>query len=329
MIFESPYWLLLLALLPFLVYHYKVSERNRHISLMVSRGEVFASTKTWVVYAREWLQWLRWLVFSLIIIALARPQVVWSEVQTTQEGVDMMLVVDVSPSMLSKDVFPDRLSAVKKMANELIERHKQDRIGLTIFAGGAFNQCPLTSDHRILSALISNIQVGRLPEGTAIGTGLATAINHLKDSTSLSKVIVLISDGDQNMGEIGPLEASLIARALGIKIYIIGIGKNGLAEVPAFRQRDGTYGFGSINIKIDTVGLSKVATAAGGKFYWAQSTGELQAISKDIDQLETSELKVTSVQRVTDLFFWFLNAALSLLLLEILLRWGPLRVITV
>lgn len=296
---------------------------------MVSRGEVFASTKTWVVYAREWLQWLRWLVFSLIIIALARPQIVWSEVQSAQEGVDMMLVVDVSPSMLSKDVFPDRLSAVKKMANELIERRKQDRIGLTIFAGGAFNQCPLTSDHRILSALISNIQVGRLPEGTAIGTGLATAINHLKDSTSLSKVIVLISDGDQNMGEIGPLEASLIARALGIKIYIIGIGKNGLVEVPAFRRRDGTYGFGSINIKIDTVGLSKVATAAGGKFYWAQSTGELQAISKDIDQLETSELKVTSVQRVTDLFFWFLNAALSLLLLEIVLRWGPLRVITV
>ena len=168
-----------------------------------------------------------------------------------------------------------------------------------------------------------------MPEGTAIGTGLATAINHLKDSTSLSKVIVLISDGDQNMGEIGPLEAALLARALGIKIYIIGLGKNGLAEVPAFRRRDGTYGFGSINIKIDTVGLSKVATAAGGKFYWAQSTGELQAISKDIDQLETSELKVTSVQRVTDLFFWFLNAALSLLLLEIVLRWGPLRVITV
>lgn len=329
MIFAQPYWLLLLVLLPILVYQYKISDHNRHLSLIVSRGSVFSRDKTWVVYARQWLQWIRWIVLVLIIVAMARPQLVWSEEQFSQEGIDLMLVVDVSPSMLSKDLFPDRLSVVKEMSNKLIAYRKQDRIGLTLFAGGAFNQCPLTSDHRILSALINNMQVGRLPEGSAIGTGLATAVNHMKDSTSVSKVIVVMSDGAQNTGDIGPVEAASIARALGIRVYVVGIGKSGLIEAPSFRKRDGTYAFGARQMEVDTTGLSIVANAGGGRLYWAESAGDLQTILKDIDRLETSELKLTAIRQVTDLFFWFLNAALSLLLLELLLRWGPLRVITV
>lgn len=329
MIFAEPYWLLLLLLLPILIYQYRISDQNRHLSLIVSRGSIFSSAKTWVVYARQWLQWIRWIVLILVIIAMARPQFVWSEEQFYQNGIDLMLVVDVSPSMLSKDLFPDRLSAVKEISNKLVHSRKQDRIGLTIFAGGAFNQCPLTSDHRILSALINNIQVGRLPEGSAIGTGLATAINHMKDSTSVSKAIILISDGAQNTGEIGPIEAASIARALGIRVYVVGVGKSGLIEAPSFRKGDGTYAFGVRQMVVDTIGLSSVANAGGGRLYWAESAGDLQTILKDIDRLETSELKVTAVRQVTDLFFWFINAALSLLLLELLLRWGPLRVITV
>lgn len=329
MIFAQPYWLLLLLLLPILIYFYKVSERKRHVSLVVSRGRFFSTTKTWVVYARQWLQWLRWIVLILIIIALARPQQLWSEEQTVKEGVDIMFVVDISPSMLAKDVAPDRLSVVKEIANGFISKRPQDRIGLTVFAGGAFTQCPLTSDHRILRALVNNMKVGRLPEGTAIGTGLATAVNHLKDSTTHSKVVVLVSDGEQNAGVIGPLESAAIAQALGIQVYVVGIGKDGFAEFPAFRKFDGSYGFATRMMKRDTQGLSMVAKVAGGRFFWAASASDLESICQAIDQMETSKLIVTEVQQHSDLFFWFLNAALSLLLLELLLRWGPLRVITI
>jgi Ca-activated chloride channel family protein len=139
----------------------------------------------------------------------------------------------------------------------------------------------------------------------------------------------LISDGAQNTGEIGPIEAASIARALGIRVYVVGVGKSGLIEAPSFRKGDGTYAFGVRQMVVDTIGLSSVANVGGGRLYWAESAGDLQTILKDIDRLETSELKVTAVRQVTDLFFWFINAALSLLLLELLLRWGPLRVITV
>ncbi|MEY3239412.1 MAG: hypothetical protein RIR11_850 [Bacteroidota bacterium] len=329
MIFAQPYWLALLALLPVLIFVYLRTIKKRHVSLKVSRFEAMSGAKTWVVYARNWLQWLRWIVMALLIFALARPQKIWYEEETDAQAIDIMLAVDVSASMLSKDFEPDRLSAVKDIANEFIAKRKQDRIGLTIFSGTSFTQCPLTKDHRILTAFINNMQVGRLPEGTAIGSGLATAVNHLKDSLSNSKVVILMTDGENNAGQILPLQSAAIAKALGVRAYVIGMGKNGTVESPTSKRMDGTYVFGMRPMTLDTTNLVKIAEITNGKFYAAHNTAELQQIYAAIDQLERTHIKVQSVPKTTDLFFWFLNAAISLLALELLLRWGPLRVITV
>jgi Ca-activated chloride channel family protein len=329
MIFAQPYWLLLLALLPVLIFLYGRSAKKRHVSLKVSRFTAMAGYKTWVVYARSWLQWLRWIVMALLILALARPQLLWQEEETDAEAIDMMLVVDVSPSMLSKDFVPDRLSAVKDIAGDFIDHRKYDRIGLTIFAGGAFTQCPLTQDHRILKAFLNNMQVGRLPNGTAIGTGLATAVSHMKDSTTTSKVVILMTDGENNTGNVGPLQAAAIAAALGIHTYVIGIANDGPVESPSSQRMDGSYNFVTRNMQLDTLSLSAVARIGSGKFYRAQNAADLKGIYQSIDQLEKSKITVKKVNRTAELFFWFLNAAISLLALELLLRWGPLRVITV
>lgn len=329
MTFAQPYWLLLLLLLPALIFWYRRSAQRRHVSLMVSRWEAMAVKKTWVVYARNWLQWVRWVVMALLIIALARPQLLWQEEKTEAEAIDIMLTVDVSESMLSQDFEPDRLSAVKDWATTLVNQRKYDRIGLTVFAGGAFNQCPLTRDHRILKAFINNMQVGRLPEGTALGTGLATSIRHMKDSATVSKVVLLLTDGEHNTGAMAPLQAAAIAKALGVRVYVIGIGKDGQVASPIARRFDDSYSFGMRPMRLDTLGLSAVAAAAGGRFFRVKSVEDLKGVYQEIDQLEKSKISVTAVRRTTELFFWFLNAAISLLALELLLRWGPLRVITV
>ena len=296
---------------------------------MVSRLDAMSGHKTWVVYARFWLQWLRWVVMALLIFALARPQLLWQEEESTAAAIDIMLAVDVSSSMLSRDFQPDRLSAVKTMANDFIAQRKTDRIGLTIFAGGAFNQCPLTEDHRLLSVFVNNMQAGRLAEGTAIGNGLATAVNHLKDSTTLSKVVVLLTDGENNAGNIGPLQSAAIAKALGVRVYTIGIGGEGPVQSPAYRRFDGEMAFVTRNMTLDTSLLHQIATSTGGKFYRAKNGAQLREIYASIDQLERTAVKVQTIRRTKELFFWFLNAAISLLALELLLRWGPLRVITV
>ena len=329
MTFAEPYWLLLLILLPVLIFVYRRTIKKRHVSLKVSRMQAMAGAKTWVVYARNWLQWLRWVVMVLLIVALARPQLLWYEEETDAQAIDIMLAVDVSASMLSKDFEPDRLSAVKEIANNFIAKRKQDRVGLTIFSGTAFTQCPLTQDHRILSAFINNMQVGRLPDGTAIGSGLSTAVNHLKDSLTTTKVVILMTDGENNAGQIQPLQSAAIAKALGVRAYVIGLGKNGPVESPTGRGMDGEYSFATRPMSLDTNMLSKIAQITEGKFFAAHNKAELQNIYTEIDQLESSAIQVKSVPKTTELFFWFLSAAISLLVVELLLRWGPLRVITV
>lgn len=329
MTFAQPYWLLLLLLLPVLMFVYYRTLKKRHVSLKVSRMTAMSGAKTWVVYARNWLQWLRWVVMALLIVALARPQLLWVEDSTEAEAIDLMLTIDLSASMLSQDFTPDRLSVVKDLSNEFINRRKNDRIGLTVFAGNAFNQCPLTNDHRILKAFINNMQVGRLPDGTAIGMGLATAVNHLKDSSSVSKAVILMTDGENNIGQIMPLQAAAIAKALGVRVYVIGMGKDGEVASPVARKSDGSYSFGMRDMVLDTKSLEAVAAAADGKFFRAETAADLQGVYAEIDQLEKSKITVKNVRRTTELFFWFLNAAISLMVLELLLRWGPLRVITV
>ena len=187
MTFAQPLWLLLLLLLPWLIYQYRREAKRRHVTLQVSRLTAMKGIKTWVVYARNWIQFLRWMVIALIVIAMARPQLLWHEEEIVAESIDIMLAMDLSPSMLSKDFIPDRLTVAKEVASSFVSRRPYDQLGLVVFSGGAFTQCPLTNDRRILQAFINNLQVGRLPDGTAIGMGLATAIRHLDKGDSKSR----------------------------------------------------------------------------------------------------------------------------------------------
>ena len=329
MAFAQPLWLLLLLLLPWLIFQYRRDAKRRHVTLQVSRLTAMKGIKTWVVYARNWIQFIRWAVMILIITAMARPQLLWHEEEIVAESIDIMLVMDVSPSMLSKDFQPDRLSVAKEVAASFVGRRPYDQLGLVVFSGGAFTQCPLTNDRRILQAFINNLQVGRLPDGTAIGMGLATAVRHLDKSNSKSKIVLLITDGENNSGELGPLTAAAAAKALGVRVYTIGIGSDGLIQSPSHQNANGSFSFAPRQMNFDTRLLEEMASVANGKFYRARSAADLEKIYDEVENLEKTKVVKKAVRRTSELFFWFLNAAFCLLLLEMLLRWGPLRVITV
>jgi len=329
MTFAQPLWLLLLLLLPVLMFQYKRNTRKRHVTLQVSRLQAMKGIKTWVVYARNWIQLLRWITLALLITAMARPQLLWHEDTVEVEAIDIMLVMDVSPSMLSKDFSPDRLSVAKEMAISFISRRPYDRLGLVAFSGGAFTQCPLTNDRRILQAFVNNLQAGRLPDGTAIGMGIATAVQHIDKSESKSKIVLLLTDGEQNAGDMGPLTAAAIAKSLGIRVYTIGLGSEGLVLSPSYQNRDGSFAFTQRQMAFDTRLLAEIADITKGKFYRARTAEDLNGIYTEIENLEKTKVTKVSLKRTTELFFWFLNAAFCLLGLEMLLRWGPLRVITV
>lgn len=328
MTFAQPYWLLLLLLLPVLMYGYRRTANKRHVALQVSRQTALRGVKTWVVYARKWIQVLRWLVLALLIVAMARPQKKWYEEKIEAEALDIMLVMDISPSMLTQDFKPDRLTVAKQIANDFASRRQYDRLGLVVFSGGAFTQCPLTNDRRILQAFINNLQVGRLRDGTAIGMGIATAVNHLKNSEAKSKVAIVLTDSEQNAGEVGPIRAAEIAKALGVKVYTIGLGTEGIVMSPTYQNFDGSFDFAARTMTFDTKLLEDVAGLTGGQFYRARSSEDLKGIYAEIDRLEKTKITTTQVRRTLDYYFWLLDAAFCLLILEMLLRWGPLRVVT-
>lgn len=329
MVFAQPLWLLLLLLLPWLIYRYRQAAGQRHVTLQVSRQAAMKGVKTWVVYARNWLQALRWLVLVLLIVAMARPQLLWYEDKTEAEATDILLVMDISPSMLTQDFAPDRLTVAKQVANDFVTRRPYDRVGLVAFSGGAFTQCPLTNDRRLLQAFINNLQVGKLKDGTAIGMGIATAVFHLKDSQSPSKIVILLTDGENNTGEIGPIRAAEMAHSLGVRVYTVGIGKDGVVLSPSRRNYDGTFAFAPREMHFDSTLLLDVARLTQGQFYRAFSSDDLRGIYAQIDRLEKAKVTISKVDHTTELFFWLLDIAFCLLVLELFLRWGPLRVITV
>ncbi len=328
MTFAQPYWLLLLLLLPVLMYGYRRTANKRHVALQVSRQSAMRGVKTWVVYARKWIQALRWLVLALLIIAMARPQKKWYEEKIEADALDILLVMDVSPSMMTQDIKPDRLTVAKQIANDFVSRRQYDRLGLVIFSGGAFTQCPLTNDRRILQVFINNLQVGRMKDGTAIGMGIATAVNHLKNSEAKSKVAIVLTDSEQNAGEVGPIKAAEIAKALGVKVYTIGLGTEGTVMSPTYQNFDGSFIYAARTMTFDTKLLEDIAQITGGQFYRARSSDDLKGIYTTIDRLEKTKITSTAVRRTLDLYFWLLDAAICLLVLEMLLRWGPLRVVT-
>lgn len=283
---------------------------------------------TWRARVQRWLPQLRWIALGLLVIAMARPQKKWEQEKVKADSVDIVLTLDISPSMLSKDFDPDRLAVAKRVAVEFVEKRPYDRIGLVAFSAEAFTQCPLTTDRRVVQGFIRELQVGRLEDGTAIGMGLATAVNRLKDSPSKSKVIILLTDGENNAGYIAPMQAADIAHSLEVRVYTVGIGTEGIVMSPAQRLPDGTYAFAPRHMTFDTDLLQQIARATNGKFYRAYSEKDLEGIYDEIDRLEKTKIEVSTVRRTTDYFHWFIAAAVAFLLLEILGRWWLLRTVT-
>ena len=266
---------------------------------------------------------LRCFAFVMIVCVMARPQTRNSWDNKSVEGIDIMLAMDVSTSMLAEDLKPNRLEAAKNVAAEFVAGRPNDNIGLTIFVGESFTQCPMTTDHASLLNLLHTVRTdiasrGIIADGTAIGMGLANAVSRLKDSKAKSKVIILLTDGSNNMGDISPLTSAQIAKSFGIRVYTIGVGTNKVAPYPM--PVAGGVQYVNIPVEIDTQTLSDIAQTTDGNFYRATSTAELKKIYKDIDKLEKSKFNVKHFAKRYEAYQPFALGALLVLLLEILLR---------
>jgi Ca-activated chloride channel family protein len=254
----------------------------------------------------------------LLIVALARPQTTSSRKDVSIEGIDIVLALDVSGSMLAMDLKPDRLEAAKEVAAEFISGRQNDRFGLVIFSGETFTQCPLTTDHNVVKNLFKYVKSGMIEDGTAIGDGLATSVNRLKDSKAVSKVIILLTDGVNNMGSLDPLSSAEIAKIYGIRIYTIGVGTEGTAPYPVQTP----FGIQTqyVEVQIDEALLQEVATMTDGRYFRATSNKKLREIYDEIDKLEKSKIDVTEFRKKKEEFFPFALLAFLLITLEILLR---------
>ena len=263
---------------------------------------------------------LRCVALSLIVVAIARPQSAEHYTNTTTEGIDIVLAVDVSTSMLAKDFTPDRLSVAKEVASEFISDRTGDRIGLVVFAGESFTQSPLTTDQSSLQTMLGRITSGVIEDGTAIGNGLATSINRLRESDAKSKVVILLTDGVNNRGEISPLTAAKIAKDMSIKVYTIGIGRRGTAPYPIFDERGREVDVVNMKVEIDEKILRDIAEQTGGEYFRATDKQTLEAIYDRINQLEKSKVEVENRTTLHEEFLVFVLCALAALLLEFIIE---------
>lgn len=323
--FVNPGLLLLLLLAPAVVIWYTLRYRKRYPALRMSNLEAVVGGASWRARLRRLLPALRTLTICALIIALARPQKTLQEEEVTAEGIDIALVMDLSSSMLAQDFKPDRLEVSKRVASDFVAKREYDRVSLAVFAGEAFTQCPLTTDHKIVQEFLGNLQCGILEDGTAIGMGLATAVNRLKDSEVKSKVVILLTDGVNNAGYVKPLTAAEIASEFDVKVYTIGIGSTGDALTPVSRRSDGRYIFGLARVEIDEDLLREIADMTGGRYFRATSAESLERIYQEIDQLEKTKIEVTVVKRYDELYHYFVALAFILILLELGLRYTLLR----
>ena len=280
---------------------------------------VVRAPKTIRYYLRHLPFVLRAAAFALLVVALARPQDVERLSHTNTEGIDIMLAIDVSGSMLARDFRPDRITAAKEVAGSFIADRYGDRIGLVAFAGEAFTQSPLTTDQGTLQTLLSRIRSGLIEDGTAIGNGLATAINRLRESEAKSKVIILLTDGVNNRGEIAPVMAAEIAKEQGIRVYTIGVGSRGTAPTPAI-DMFGNMTFVQAKVEIDEKTLQEIADATGGRYFRATDNEKLRAIYDEINRLEKSKVEVADFTTYTEEYLRWVLAALALLAAEFLIR---------
>lgn len=325
--FAHPQYFWLLLVLPFLVFwlYYKRDTFYPAFSIP-QHGGVLTQAPSLKVRMLPLLPLLKILAFVFLIFALARPQSSLSEKEISTQGIDIVLSMDISGSMLARDFEPDRLEAAKKVAMKFIRDRPNDRIGLVVFSGESFTQCPITIDHQVLLNLFKDIHSGMVEDGTAIGMGLATAVARLKESKSKTKVIILMTDGVNNMGYIDPYTAIKIAKAFGVRVYTIGIGKNGNAPYPVKDQNGRTF-YQSFPVQIDEPLLRKIAQETGGSYFRATGNSSLKNIYDNIDKLEKSKIKISNYHRKSERFHLFAFLALFCLLAEFVLSKTYLKTI--
>lgn len=326
-VFAQPAFLYLLILVPLMIVYYVLKQHKAIASIRMPGLQSFEKSGITIRhYLRHFLFALRTASTGLIIIVLARPQITNNFRDVSTEGIDIMLTIDISGSMLARDFKPDRLEAAKSVATEFISGRPYDRMGLVVFSGESFTQCPLTTDHAVLINLMRQIKSGMIEDGTAIGMGLATAVNRLKDSNAKSKVIILLTDGVNNRGMIAPLTAAGIAKTYGIRVYTIGIGSEGMAPYPV--QTPFGIQYQDMPVEIDEAILQEIAKLTGGKYFRATDNSTLSKIYAEIDQLEKSKIDVRQYKRKDEKFELPAMIAFFLILLEIVVRNSLLKNLT-
>lgn len=327
MTFANPAFLLLLLLVPALgLWHY-YRRQQRYATLRMPTLQGIQGVRSIRGRLRALLPILRGLAAIALIIALARPQRILQEEEVKAEGIEITLVMDLSSSMLAEDFQPNRLEVSKRVAADFVDKRQFDRIGLVVFSGEAFTQCPLTIDHTVVKTFLAQLECGMLEDGTAIGLGLATAVNRLKDGEAKSKVVILLTDGVNNTGYQSPKLAAQIAQEFEIKVYTIGVGSMGETRAPVSRRSDGTFNFGLARVEIDEDLLREIAAMTGGQYFRATDEQSLESIYASIDQLEKTEMEVSSFRRYSEQFHRFAMWGLIFLLLELILRYSVLRTI--
>jgi Ca-activated chloride channel family protein len=321
---ENPELLYLLLVIPLLVVWYWFRQKVNNPTLRFSETQAFEGMKpTLKTYLIHGMFALRIITLALIIIALARPQSVSTKQNVHIEGIDIVMSLDVSGSMLARDFRPDRLEAAKEVAEEFIAKRPNDRVSLVIFSGEAFTQVPLTTDHQMISNIFEEVKSGMIEDGTAIGDGLATAVSRLKNSDAISKVIILITDGVNNSGSVDPVSAAEMANMFGIRVYTIGIGTKGMAPYPV-QTPFGTQ-MQQMEVQIDEELLQKIAGMTGGRYFRADNNKKLKEIYKEIDTLEKSRIDVQEFRKKHEAFLPFALLAFVALFLEITLRYLVFR----
>lgn len=322
--FANPEFLWLLLLLPAIGYYLWRRRNNLTATLQFSSLQIFKNIPQTL---RERLRHvplaLRMLAIAVFVIALARPQSVSDKQNISTEGIDIVLELDLSGSMLAEDFSPNRIEAAKQVASEFIDGRTNDRIGLVVFESESFTQCPLTTDYPVLKNLLREVKSGMIADGTAIGLAIANGVNRLKDSKAKSKVMILLTDGVNNRGEIDPVTAARIAATYGVRIYTVGVGAQGEAPYPVQTQ------FGirrqMIPVDLDEKGLTQIAEMTGGKYFRATDNRTLKTIYKEIDQLERTKIEVTAYKRYSELYSGWLLAGLLTVIIEVGLSATVLR----
>ena len=317
--FADPVYLVLLPAIPLIAWWHFKRRRGKGGTLRFSDLGVVQEAARWSsARPRHILFIVKLAVLVCVILALARPQAGMKGAEVIAEGTDIVLALDLSTTMLAEDIRPNRVEAIKAVAKEFVRSRKNDRIGLVVFAGEAYTQCPLTLDYSILLGFLDQIHVGMIEDGTAIGMGLATAVNRLRSSEAKSKTVVLLTDGQNNRGEIDPVTAAQASQALGIRVYAVGAGTHGTAlypvEDPFFGRR-----YVPMRVDVDEDVLKRIADLTGGRYFRATDRKSLESTYREIDRMEKTEIKVREYTRYSERFVWFAAAALVLMLADIVL----------